>query len=354
MAPEHGRGIEIDLRLGPRGQVADVEAELAELLEQDAQGRRVHGVQLGPGRREAVHAALKMPALVDLADRHHGDEPARCQRRARFVRSDRRVLLPGSRHQADDVHAGLLGGDVAADLADHDVLVLETDDGLESLVLGEQAGNELVAADLGQVADQGSGGGRHGVIREQVAGNAEPKNDKGFRARPVWFFVVSSRAWAGRSKTRRHRCAPADAAHRIAVTSSTRQSGPSTEHVARVQDSEVPVTRRVTVVGAGFAALSSIRKLRQLDPSLDLTLVAPRAEFVFYPGTIWIPSRLRRAEDLVVPLDGFLRRHRVDFRAHAATGLSADGRTLHTDGGDIANDALVIASGGRFLKALPE
>ena len=113
------------------------------------------------------------------------------------------------------------------------------------------------------------------------------------------------------------------------------------------------MTRRVTVVGAGFAALSSIRKLRQLDPSLDLTLVAPRPELVFYPGTIWIPSGLRRPEDLVVPLEGFLRRHRVAFRAGAATGLSADGRVLHTDGSDIDNDGLVIASGGRFIKALP-
>ena len=115
----------------------------------------------------------------------------------------------------------------------------------------------------------------------------------------------------------------------------------------------MPLTHRVTVVGAGFAALSSIRKLRQLDPSLDLTLAAPRAEFVFYPGTIWIPSGLRRPEDLVVPLEGFLRRHRVEFRACTATGLSADGRTLHTDRGDIANDGLVIATGGRFIKALP-
>jgi len=109
----------------------------------------------------------------------------------------------------------------------------------------------------------------------------------------------------------------------------------------------------VTVVGAGFGALSSIRRLRQLDPSLDLTLVAPRPEFVFYPGTIWIPSGLRKPEELVVPLDGFLRRHRVTFWPHAATGLSADGRVLQTEGGEVTNEGLVIASGGRFIKALP-
>ncbi|MCU0837057.1 MAG: FAD-dependent oxidoreductase [Chromatiaceae bacterium] len=113
------------------------------------------------------------------------------------------------------------------------------------------------------------------------------------------------------------------------------------------------MTRRVTVVGAGFAALSSIRRLRQLDPGLDLTLVAPRPELVFYPGTIWIPSGLRRPEELVLPLEGFLRRHRVAFHPHAATGLSPDGRVLRTEGGEVENDGLVIGSGGRFIKALP-
>lgn len=35
------------------------------------------------------------------------------------------------------------------------------------------------------------------------------------------------------------------------------------------------------------------------------------------------------------------------------TGLSDDSRTVHTTLGDVTNDALVIASGGRFIKKLP-
>jgi sulfide:quinone oxidoreductase len=110
---------------------------------------------------------------------------------------------------------------------------------------------------------------------------------------------------------------------------------------------------RVTVVGAGFAALACVRKLRQLDADLDITLVAPQPQFVYLPGTIWIPGGLRQPEDLVVSLDRFFARHRVDYRRHAATGLSETGRVLHTNGGDVTNDGLVIASGGRFIKALP-
>jgi sulfide:quinone oxidoreductase len=110
---------------------------------------------------------------------------------------------------------------------------------------------------------------------------------------------------------------------------------------------------RVTVIGAGFAALSAVRKLRRLDKSMEITLVAPRAELHYLPGIIWIPAGLRSREDLVVPLDNFFRRMRVDFVQANATGLIDGGRTLETDQGNVVNDGLIIGSGGRFIKKLP-
>ena len=110
---------------------------------------------------------------------------------------------------------------------------------------------------------------------------------------------------------------------------------------------------RITVLGAGFAGLSAIRHLRRRDPDADITLVAPRAELHYLPGIIWIPSGLRRREDLVLPLDNFLRRTRVHFHAGEATGLRERGRVVLTSAGEVANDGLVIATGGRFIKKLP-
>lgn len=110
---------------------------------------------------------------------------------------------------------------------------------------------------------------------------------------------------------------------------------------------------RITVLGAGFGALSTVRELRRRDRDARLTLVAPRAELHYLPGIIWIPSGLRTRVDLVVPLDNFLRRMDVDFHAAEVTGLADGGRTVQTTQGDVANDALVIATGGRFLKKLP-
>ena len=111
--------------------------------------------------------------------------------------------------------------------------------------------------------------------------------------------------------------------------------------------------KRISIIGAGFAGLSAIREIRKRDAGVHITLIAPRAELHYLPGIIWIPSGLRQRSDLVVPLDNFLNRMRVEFYAAEVTGLLEGGRVVETTQGTIANDGLVVASGGRFLKKLP-
>lgn len=110
--------------------------------------------------------------------------------------------------------------------------------------------------------------------------------------------------------------------------------------------------RRITVIGAGFGGLSTIRELRKRDARVEITLVAPRAELQYLPGIIWIPSGIRCKEDLLIPLDNFFKRMKVRFIGADVTGLRDGGRIVETSAGEIINDALVIASGGRFLKKL--
>ncbi|MCU7858459.1 MAG: NAD(P)/FAD-dependent oxidoreductase, partial [Candidatus Thiodiazotropha sp. (ex Lucinoma kastoroae)] len=57
-------------------------------------------------------------------------------------------------------------------------------------------------------------------------------------------------------------------------------------------------------------------------------------------------------EDLIIDLQAFFKRMQVKHIAAEATGLSSDGRLLKTSHGDIENDGLIIASGGRFIKKL--
>ena len=110
---------------------------------------------------------------------------------------------------------------------------------------------------------------------------------------------------------------------------------------------------RITILGAGFAALTALQRIRAQAPTAEITLVAPHAEFLFYPSLIWIPSGLRRGADLQIDLRPFLARQRVHWHPGTVTGLANGGRQVLTDTGMIDNDGLIIASGGRFLKRLP-
>jgi sulfide:quinone oxidoreductase len=111
--------------------------------------------------------------------------------------------------------------------------------------------------------------------------------------------------------------------------------------------------KKVTIIGAGFAALSAAKRLRKGDVNLDITLIAPRPEFIYLPSLIWIPNGLRKAQDLRIDLGNFFRRHRINYHQGSATGLEAGGRRVLTDTGPVENDALLIACGGRFIKKLP-
>lgn len=113
----------------------------------------------------------------------------------------------------------------------------------------------------------------------------------------------------------------------------------------------------ITVIGAGFGALAVVRELRQRDANAQITLISPRAELHYLPGIIWIPSGLRTREQLILPLGNFFGRMRVTHVAGEVTGVREGGRMvdvlINGKPGEVRNDALVIASGGRFIKKLP-
>jgi sulfide:quinone oxidoreductase len=110
---------------------------------------------------------------------------------------------------------------------------------------------------------------------------------------------------------------------------------------------------KITVAGAGFAAITGVRELRKQLPEAEITLVAPTPEFVYLPSLIWVPYGLRKGDDLRYDILPLLDKLRVKYVQGFVSGVSDDGRVLQTDSGDIKNDALLIATGGRYIKKLP-
>lgn len=110
---------------------------------------------------------------------------------------------------------------------------------------------------------------------------------------------------------------------------------------------------KIVIIGAGFGALTAAKTLRKQNATVEITMVAPKPEFIYAPSLIWIPSGLRSGDALRISLDKFLAKHQINFHQGSVTGLQDGGRTVVTDTGNIANDALIIASGGCFIKKLP-
>lgn len=109
----------------------------------------------------------------------------------------------------------------------------------------------------------------------------------------------------------------------------------------------------ITILGTGFAALTAIKKTRKNAPKATITVIAPKEEMLYYPSLIWIPSGLRKGDDLRVNLHNFFNRQNVQFIEGTVQNVTHGGRTVITENGEYQNDGLIIATGGRFIKKLP-
>jgi len=109
----------------------------------------------------------------------------------------------------------------------------------------------------------------------------------------------------------------------------------------------------ITILGTGFAALTAIKQTRKASPNANITVIAPKESFVYYPSLIWIPAGLRKGDDLKINLHNFFNRQKVQFVEASVENVTNGGRTVITTDGEYENDGLIIATGGRFIKKLP-
>lgn len=111
--------------------------------------------------------------------------------------------------------------------------------------------------------------------------------------------------------------------------------------------------KKITIIGSGFAGLSATKTLRKKDKTVEITLISPKAELVYMPSLIWVPSNAADKQDIIVPLQNFCKRLNIYHITDEVVGLKNNSRTvLLKNGRQVDNDALIIASGGRFIKKL--
>lgn len=110
---------------------------------------------------------------------------------------------------------------------------------------------------------------------------------------------------------------------------------------------------KIAILGSGFAALTAVKQVRKRWEDVTIQVISPKQELIYLPSLIWIPSKIRQADDLRVDLHNFFNRQRVEYIQASVENISNNGRKVITDKGEFQNDGLIIASGGRFIKKLP-
>ncbi|HMK93520.1 MAG TPA: FAD/NAD(P)-binding oxidoreductase, partial [Thermoleophilia bacterium] len=101
--------------------------------------------------------------------------------------------------------------------------------------------------------------------------------------------------------------------------------------------------------GGSFAGLTAAFELkRDLGDKADITVVARDPRFVFIPSLIWVVPGWRRPGQISFELEPVLTRKGIAFVHTVAQRIDPQAQTVVTDGGELAYDYLVIATGPRY------
>ncbi len=102
---------------------------------------------------------------------------------------------------------------------------------------------------------------------------------------------------------------------------------------------------QVVIVGAGFAGLQAARSLAKAP--VRVVLVDRRNYHLFQPLLYQVATAGIAAEDIAYPVRAILRRQRnLKFKMAEVTGIDRAARHVHTSGGELSYDYLIIAVGG--------
>lgn len=111
---------------------------------------------------------------------------------------------------------------------------------------------------------------------------------------------------------------------------------------------------RVVVIGGGFGGAATARYLKKLDPSIAVTLVEPKAEYITCPFTNWVLADIKTLKDLTLNYKS-LQQHGVNVVADTVKEIDTYKSLVRLKGGKVLPyDRLVVSPGIDFrFDAIP-
>ena len=102
--------------------------------------------------------------------------------------------------------------------------------------------------------------------------------------------------------------------------------------------------KKVLILGGGFAGVQAAIEL-QKNKNFEVTLVSDRDYLFVYPISIWIPVRLKKFEDVQVPLEKIAKKFNFTLIIDRVSGINAATNTVILESQTLTYDYLVVAFG---------
>ena len=108
-------------------------------------------------------------------------------------------------------------------------------------------------------------------------------------------------------------------------------------------------TFHVVIVGGGIGGVSAAKYLRLLNAKVNITIVEPKKEYIFCPGSNEIFSGDTTVEDLTVTYTTIKNRYKINLVHDSATKIDYKNKTLLLKNSDaIKYDKLIVATGPKY------
>ncbi len=105
----------------------------------------------------------------------------------------------------------------------------------------------------------------------------------------------------------------------------------------------------VVVVGGGFGGATAAKTIRELDDSIQVTLIEPKTRYVTCPASNWVLGGLRNMESITFSYEQLASRFGMTIIHDRVTAVDVERRSVKLSQGDNINyDRLIMAPGIAF------
>lgn len=115
------------------------------------------------------------------------------------------------------------------------------------------------------------------------------------------------------------------------------------------------VSAHVVIVGGGFGGATAAKTIKQLDPSIKVTLIEPKKYYTSCPGSNWVFAGLTKIESLTISYQQLLSKYDINVIHDTVDSIQAERRYLTlSQQHKIHYDRLILSPGIDFRWELIE